>query len=633
MSRAAVQRWLAPTAGGTALCALIVAGGLAYTLTGGGSRDTLFTQMLINAVVVVGIQVYVGNTGVLSFGHIGFAGIAGYVFAIFAISPERKATIIPDAPFGLADVSASPLVACLVACLVTLAVAVLVGLGLARSGARSGAVSATMITLALLFLVHEMAVNWTQLTGGDRAGLSFDLGDSLGGNGPVVLALLGSVVVARLFAVSPWGRLAQAAREDDLAARAIGIDPAVQQMAALLLSVVIVAVGASLRVYELGTITPRFFFFDYTLLTLTMLIVGGRKSVSGALVGVTVITVGNEITRWLAGPDVSVTGLDWILRDGLSEIFLGAAMLGFMIFRSEGLLDDWELDGWVFSRWRRRHETPPPTPEPAPHPSAVLTASDLVVDFGGFRALDGASLSAEAREVVGLIGPNGAGKTTLLNAVTGPVVPTSGTCTLDELLLTGLPVHRIARAGLVRTFQNLRLFPALTVREHVEVAALAARRHRPGQVAPTPDSLLALCGLWDHRDRRARELDYGTSRRLELARAAAAVPEFLLLDEPTSGMSDHESLAMIDEVRAVASGAGAGVVVIDHDLAFITGICDRIYCLDQGRVIAAGPPADIQSDPRVQAAYLGTASPAEQSAAGPATEPQAGGSAPTPSPP
>jgi len=624
MSPAVVQRWLAPTAGGAVLVAALVVGGFLYALTGGGARDALVTQMLINAIVVVGIQVYVGNTGVLSFGHIGFAGIAGYVFAILAISPERKATIIPDAPFGLADVSVSPAVAGLVAVGVTVLVGVVVGLGLGRSGARSGAVSATMITLALLFLVHEMAVNWTELTGGDRAGLSFDLGDSLGGNGPVVVALLASVVAARLFAESPWGRLAQAAREDDLAARAIGVDPAVLQMVALLGSVVIVAVGASLRVYELGTISPRFFFFDYTLLTLTMLIVGGRKSVTGALVGVTVITVGNELTRWLAGPDVSITGLDWILRDGLSEIFLGAAMLGFMIFRSSGLLDDWELDRWLFARWRTRRESRPAPPEPVRHSESVLVASDLVVDFGGFRALDGAGLSAEASEVVGLIGPNGAGKTTLLNVITGPVVPRAGSCRLDELLLTGLPVHRIARAGVVRTFQNLRLFPASTVREHVEVAALAARGHGAGREAPTPESLLVLCGLWEHRDRRARELDYGTSRRLELARAAAAAPEFLLLDEPTSGMSDSESLAMIDQVRAIASGVGAGVVVIDHDLAFITGICDRIYCLDQGRVIAMGPPAEIQADPRVQAAYMGTAITAE---------PSAGGSTPTTAPP
>ena len=124
------------------------------------------------------------------------------------------------------------------------------------------------------------------------------------------------------------------------------------------------------------------------------------------------------------------------------------------------------------------------------------------------------------------------------------------------------------------------------------------------------EQLLVHAGLWKLRDRRARELDYGNARRLELVRAAALSPAFILLDEPTSGMSNVESVAMIDEVRALASAVGAGVVVIDHDLAFITGVCDRIYCLDQGRVISVGTPTEIQADPQVQAAYLGAAAPA-----------------------
>jgi len=126
-----------------------------------------------------------------------------------------------------------------------------------------------------------------------------------------------------------------------------------------------------------------------------------------------------------------------------------------------------------------------------------------------------------------------------------------------------------------------------------------------GARAALPLLAFAVARLWDLRDRRARELDYGNARRLELARAAALSPGFMLLDEPTSGMSDTESLAMIDEVRRMAECVGAGVVVIDHDLGFITGICDTIHCLDQGAVISTGTPAEIQADPAVQAAYLG----------------------------
>ncbi len=225
--------------------------------------------------------------------------------------------------------------------------------------------------------------------------------------------------------------------------------------------------------------------------------------------------------------------------------------------------------------------------------------------FGGFIALDGAGVRVRPGEVVGLIGPNGAGKTTLFNGVTGLVTPVAGTVRLGERDLTGLPPHQVARAGLARTFQNLRLFSNLTVRENVAVVALVAARHRRHEPPVDVDALVAQAGLSALADRPAGTLDYGNQRRLELARAAALAPEFLLLDEPTSGMSDDESLAMVDQVRAVAASVGAGVLVIDHDLAFITRISDHVVALADGRVIAEGTPDQVRRDPAVALAYLG----------------------------
>jgi branched-chain amino acid transport system permease protein len=603
-----------PAGGAAILATILIGGGLVYQSIVSGSSEQLITAMLIDAIMVVGLQVYIGNTGVLSFGHIGFGAIAGYTFAVLAIDPERKSTVIRNAPWNLNEVQLSPFASVVIAILVTLVVAFVVGLGLARSGAASGAVAATVITLALLFVTHELAVNWNELTGGDRAGLSFSIGAALTSRWPIYLALVGSLLVARLFASSRPGRLAQAAREDNLAARAIGVDPRVQQMVALLISVVIVAIAASLRVHSIGNITPKFFFFDYTLLTLVMLIVGGRNSVTGAVAGVVVITTAREFARRLAsdgyelfGLSLDSSGTDWIFREGLPHIVLGSAMLGFMILRPKGLLDDREIDVMLVRRWRARHESEPAVPElvPAP-PAAILTTTGISVDFVGFRALDDTTITARNTEVLGLIGPNGAGKTTLVNAVTGIVPIVAGEMHLDDRPLAGEPTFRIARAGLIRTFQNLRLFSSLTVRENVLVAALAADAARVDRPRIDPEALLVEAGLWELRDRRAGELDYGNSRRLELARAAAAAPRFLLLDEPTSGMSDLESAAMVERVRNVSRLVGAGVVVIDHDLAFITGICDRIYCLDQGTVLAEGTPAEIQTDPDVQRAYLGT---------------------------
>ena len=500
MNQAVVRRVVAPLGGSSVLFVALVAGTTIYAAGGGSSRDNLVTQLLVNAIVVIGIQVFVGNTGVLSFGHVAFAGLAAYVFALFAISSERKATIIPDAPFGIADVDVSPFVALLVAIVVCIVVAVILGLGLVRSGAQSGAVAATVITLALLFVVHEVAVNWTELTGGDRAGLSFSIGDTLSSLWPVYVALFLSIAAARLFAETRVGWYARASRDDVLAARAMGINPAVPQMAALIVSVVIVAVGGSLRVYELGTVTPKFFFLDYTLLTLTMLIVGGRRSVTGALVGTVLITAGNELARYLAGPDVNVPGMDWLFRDGLSEIFLGGAMLGFMILRPRGLLDDWELDRWWSDPWRRARESrpvvPPAAPEPAP---ATLTVDDLTVRFGGFLALQGASMVADDRKVLGLIGPNGAGKTTLLNVVTGIVEPTSGTVRLDGADITGS-------------------------------RPLPARSARPRAHVPEPAALLLAHGARQHRRRRARRA--GVPARLAASQRRAAAGAVAALGAP-----------------------------------------------------------------------------------------------------
>ncbi len=605
-----------PVIGSFVLFLALFGGGLIYqTILSNGSAERLVTTMLIDAIIVIGIQIYIGNTGILSFGHIGFGAIAGYVFAVYAISPEEKLKRIPTAPFGLTDTQVSPGLAILIAVVVTLVFAVIVGIGLARSGAQSGSVAATVITLALLFVTHEVAKSWPELTGGNRGGISFAIGESLEGRALILVVLFASMLIARLYGQSRSGRLAIAAREDSLAARAMGVNPLVQQMAALLLSVVIVSVGSSLRVWQIGSILPDRFFFDYAMLTLVMLIVGGRNSVTGAVLGVAVMTGARELARRLGQDGFEVFGLgldeaplDWVFRENLNSVVLGLAMVGFMIWRPTGILEDWEFDQWLYRRFGRGTQTEPGRlAELDDVPAATFEASGVSVAFGGFKALTNAGMTAESGEVVGIIGPNGAGKTTFVNVITGMVEPTDGAFSIDGVDLTGSASHELSRSGLVRTFQNLRLFGALTVRENVEIAALVAKEHRTERTLRDVDSLLAEAGLWEHRDRRARELDYGNSRRLELARAAAMAPSFMLLDEPTSGMSDSESLTMIEQVRHMAATVGAGVIVIDHDLGFITGISDRIYVLDQGQVIAEGTPDEVQANARVQAAYLGSA--------------------------
>ena len=614
-----IRRVLPDVAAGGVLFATVAAIGLVYVWgVGDAASERLFTSLLINATVVVGMQIFIGNTGILSFGHVGFGAVAGYAFVLFAIDTDRKARLVPDAPFGLVDLTVHPAAAIAVAVALTVAVAAVVGLGLVRSAAASGAIAPTVITLSLLFATFELAVNWTDLTGGNRAGLSFRPGTAMAGRGYAYAALALALVVAGLYRRSRSARLARAVREDGVAARSLGIHPATHQMAALLLSVAVVAVGASLRVWLTGTISPERFFIDYTLLTITMLVVGGRNSITGAALGTVVITVLTEAARVVSGPDVEPGPFDVILRPGLSDLVLGGSMLGFMVLRPSGLIDDWELADWLgprLAKWRRLsgdceaapgkevQAMPRPEHRPARPTRAQLAAAGVTVDFGGLRGLDNAHILAGSGRVVGLIGPNGAGKTTMLNAITG-VVGAQGRISLEGDDIAGLPPHRLARRGLARTFQNLRLFEALSVRENVEVAALVGTRSAR-RAEQTAAGLLGLCGIADIADVRARALDYGASKRLELARAAAQAPGFLLLDEPTSGFSELESVIIVDQIRRIADVLGCGVVVIDHDLAFITNLCDRVYCLDQGSVIAVGSPAEIRTHPAVRAAYLG----------------------------
>ena len=336
-----------------------------------------------------------------------------------------------------------------------------------------------------------------------------------------------------------------------------------------------------------------------TILLLAMLVVGGMRTVSGAFVGTALITIGNEVARQV-GDNEEI--------ERLPDLFLGATLLVVMLLRPGGLLGDADLAGWMRRRWPRRRPAPlgpAPTASPDDERRGELVVRGVVVRFGGFRALDGAEVLVRPGEVVGLIGPNGAGKTTLFNVVTGLVEEESGTVTLGAVDLSDEPPHRIARAGLARTFQNLRLFDTQTVRENVAVAALAARHYRPHRPPVDVEDLLERSGLAALADRQAATLDYGNQRRLELARAAALAPEYLLLDEPTSGMSTEESLAMVQHVRTTAERIGAGVLVIDHDLAFVTRISDHIVALAEGRVIAEGTPDDVASHPAVAEAYLG----------------------------
>ena len=228
--------------------------------------------------------------------------------------------------------------------------------------------------------------------------------------------------------------------------------------------------------------------------------------------------------------------------------------------------------------------------------------------FTGVRALDDVSLELHRHEVVGLIGPNGAGKSTLVNVLTGFDVPTSGTVELEERDVTGWSPHRRARAGIARTFQHNRSFRGLTVRENVEVAAMGAGS-RPQEARTLTDGLLSVLGL--DGNALAGELSHGDERLLGVARAVATRPAFVLLDEPAAGLSEAEVPAFAGVVRSIRDDYDAGVLLIDHNMALVMEVCNRIHVLDQGRTLAEGSPAEIRGNLDVTSAYLGESAVAE----------------------
>jgi branched-chain amino acid transport system ATP-binding protein len=236
--------------------------------------------------------------------------------------------------------------------------------------------------------------------------------------------------------------------------------------------------------------------------------------------------------------------------------------------------------------------------------SHTLTVKKLVKNFIGLTAVDDLNLTLYQGEILGLIGPNGSGKSTAINVITGLLKPSAGLVMVNNADITGWPAHKIAGMGLARTFQTIKLFPDLTVLENVEVGAVSAGLRRR-QAKTKAHMVLQELGIDDLAGLRAGTLPYGDERRVEIARALARKPYFLLLDEPAAGLNEQESDDLLETLRGIPAKWNCGILIVDHDMRLIMRLCDRLHVLNYGQTIGAGSPEEIRRNPQVIEAYLG----------------------------
>jgi ABC-type branched-subunit amino acid transport system ATPase component/ABC-type branched-subunit amino acid transport system permease subunit len=602
------------------------------------SRSYLYASILAFALIALSVSVITGWSGQLSLGQMAFAGVGALVTAMYVRGQE----IVFGLPTGtymhleLGPVSLLP--AILAATVITTVLAVILGSGALRARGLLLAVSTFVFAQA----AEQYLFDTELFTGGRPLPIGLPRGELAGVDlasqrtfywfvlAAVVLAVS---VVARLRRQAP-GRRIMAVRDNADAAAAYTVSPARAKITAFAVSGALAGLGGAL----LGAVTQaintnELFVVGDSLEVVAIAVIGGLGSVAGPFLG----------ALWVKGlpaffPDNDLVPL---LSSSIGLLLLLLYLPGGLVQLAYSARD--ALFGWVADRapepeqsrsaavpsrrGGRTKDDNDPGRRVIPDTVPALATTDVVVRFGGVRAVDGVSLSVGAGEVVGLIGTNGAGKSTLVNAI-GGFVPASGRIEIEGEDVTRYGPHRRARHGLGRTFQAANLFPDLTVRETVMVALEGRSRSvtRRGSGSSATATALALpsavraerakaaeaveiidfLGLGGYADATIADLSTGTRRIVELAGLVALDARVLCLDEPTAGVAQRETEAFGPLIGAIRRELDASVLIIEHDMGLIMSISDRVACLEAGRVIAQGPPEQVRADPAVIASYLGT---------------------------
>ena len=548
----------------------------------------LLANALTLLIGVLALQIFSGNSGILSFGHVGFVGVSAYTTGILSMTPIVKQTSLSTLPVFLQDTTFIFPIAMLCGVLAATLVGALSGLVIARL--RD---SASIATVGILIIIHSTLVGAEDFTRGSQTFYGVKRFTSVPVAATVAIIAL---IIARWFRDSKTGIHVRASRDDVIAASSAGVRIQRSQFKAWVLSAAVAGGMGACYAGLLGAFSPKDFYFTLTLTLLTMLIVGGSGSVAGAVVGVVLVMAVIENLRKI-GDSIGLFGLT---NAGLAIIILLTLYL-----RPKGIMGFHEPEEISAYRGESPNlDASIPVAEQLPSGQPVLTATNITKRFSGLVALDDASMFVERGKISGLIGPNGSGKSTMVNCITGISKADSAEIQLGDLKISKEKTWKRARSGLGRTFQNIRLFKELTVLDNVVVACISA-----GESVKDSDksalSLLNQVGVMHHAYRFAGELSFGDQRRVEIARALALKPSVLLLDEPAAGMNPAESAELLAQFRQIMKQANAGMLLIDHDVTLIRSACDSLTVLDHGRVIAQGDPETVLSLPEVHAAYLG----------------------------
>ena len=566
----------------------------------------------INIILAVSLNVATGYLGQLPLGHAGFMAVGAYTCALF--------TKYCPLPGGISFALGLAL-----ACVVAGLFGVLIGIPALRL---------TGDYLAILTLGFGEIIRITLNNIDDVLGFKLFYGAKGLKNIPkysnywnVFLCVVITCFAIHAMMKSRHGRAVLAIRDNEIAAESCGIQTTYYKVMAFAFSAAFAGLAGGLYACYLGVLDPSTFGFMKSIEILVMVVLGGMGSMLGSILSATVLTILPEATRSFESYRMVVYSLVLILM---------------MIFRPGGLLGSYDfsmsrivekiMNGELFRKKERRAKTMSEfqtrlnsvpsggfLTDRDKDKKPILDVRELGIDFGGLTAVDGFNLMIGRSEITGLIGPNGAGKTTVFNLLTNVYQPTRGSILIDGMPTAGKKTYQVNRMGVARTFQNIRLFKELSVIDNIKVGLHESLRY------DLASSLLRLPNYWKEEKKcteRALELldifhmadlanvpagslPYGAQRRLEIMRALATSPKLLLLDEPAAGMNPSETAELTETIRRIRDDFNIAVLLIEHDMSLVMGICEGIAVLNFGRIIAKGTPDEIRNNPQVIEAYLG----------------------------